>query len=104
MNIDSITKLAPIFNSFGIDLNNMNHSQIMRLENIIGRVKSSEDVTQEVVNEFKNVLGIVPPESPNENVSKPNDTKTPKVKVGRNENCPCESGVKFKKCCGKGTK
>ena len=24
------------------------------------------------------------------------------TKVGRNEPCPCESGRKFKKCCGKG--
>ncbi|SER79631.1 YecA family protein [Salipaludibacillus aurantiacus] len=23
-------------------------------------------------------------------------------KVGRNEPCPCESGKKYKKCCGKG--
>jgi len=22
-------------------------------------------------------------------------------KIGRNETCPCGSGVKFKKCCGK---
>ena len=24
----------------------------------------------------------------------------PKVKVGRNERCPCGSGKKFKTCCG----
>ena len=24
----------------------------------------------------------------------------PKQKIGRNEPCPCESGKKFKKCCG----
>ena len=24
------------------------------------------------------------------------------VKIGRNEECPCGSGVKSKKCCGKG--
>jgi uncharacterized protein len=24
----------------------------------------------------------------------------PKTKVGRNELCPCGSGLKFKKCCG----
>jgi uncharacterized protein YecA (UPF0149 family) len=24
----------------------------------------------------------------------------PEPKVGRNDSCPCESGKKFKKCCG----
>lgn len=24
------------------------------------------------------------------------------AKVGRNEPCPCDSGKKYKKCCGKG--
>lgn len=26
-----------------------------------------------------------------------------KEKVGRNDPCPCGSGKKYKKCCGKGT-
>ena len=25
------------------------------------------------------------------------------VKVGRNDPCPCGSGKKYKKCCGRGT-
>ncbi|MBP3889326.1 MAG: SEC-C domain-containing protein [Cellulosilyticum sp.] len=25
----------------------------------------------------------------------------PNVKVGRNDACPCRSGKKYKKCCGK---
>jgi uncharacterized protein YecA (UPF0149 family) len=24
----------------------------------------------------------------------------PRIKVGRNEPCPCGSGKKYKKCCG----
>jgi len=30
-----------------------------------------------------------------------NTPKKPLVKVGRNEPCPCGSGKKYKKCCGK---
>lgn len=26
--------------------------------------------------------------------------KTPSLKIGRNDSCPCNSGKKFKKCCG----
>lgn len=25
-----------------------------------------------------------------------------KFKIGRNQKCPCGSGLKFKRCCGKG--
>ena len=28
------------------------------------------------------------------------DAKLPRQRIGRNEPCPCESGKKFKKCCG----
>lgn len=31
------------------------------------------------------------------------ETKKTVPKVGRNEPCPCGSGKKYKKCCGKGT-
>lgn len=30
-----------------------------------------------------------------------NDSPKKKIKVGRNKSCPCGSGIKFKKCCGK---
>ncbi|MBW2596850.1 MAG: SEC-C domain-containing protein [Deltaproteobacteria bacterium] len=33
-----------------------------------------------------------------------NNENTRKIKIGRNEPCPCGSGKKYKKCCmGKGT-
>ncbi|MBC3803950.1 hypothetical protein GH808_05805 [Acetobacterium fimetarium] len=38
---------------------------------------------------------VIPPDGPK--ISNP----TVKNKVGRNEPCPCGSGKKFKKCCGK---
>jgi hypothetical protein len=30
-----------------------------------------------------------------------NERESKKIKVGRNDPCPCQSGKKFKKCCGK---
>lgn len=35
------------------------------------------------------------------NSSLPAATEPKKIKVGRNESCPCGSGKKFKKCCGR---
>jgi len=34
------------------------------------------------------------------NPNKPATTSTPKI--GRNASCPCGSGLKYKRCCGKG--
>ena len=31
----------------------------------------------------------------------PQKTKIAETKIGRNEPCPCGSGKKYKKCCGK---
>jgi SWIM/SEC-C metal-binding protein len=31
----------------------------------------------------------------------PSKTVTAEKKIGRNEPCPCGSGMKYKKCCGK---
>jgi len=57
--------------------------------------------------------GIQPRSNPkivnqNKSVFKTNDSqKTPKrpvaAKVGRNEQCPCGSGKKYKRCCGLAT-
>jgi preprotein translocase subunit SecA len=33
----------------------------------------------------------------------PSPATVAKQKVGRNEPCPCGSGKKFKKCCGRGS-
>lgn len=37
-------------------------------------------------------------------IAEPSDAKAvpvkPKKKVGRNETCPCQSGIKYKRCCG----
>jgi len=37
-----------------------------------------------------------------ESTSVATDGKLPRQKIGRNEQCPCGSGKKFKKCCGGG--
>ena len=36
-----------------------------------------------------------------EQLQNPAETRTVGVKTGRNASCPCGSGRKYKKCCGK---
>jgi SWIM/SEC-C metal-binding protein len=70
--------------------------------------------TEERVNEIKSIfeengwkytIGIEPDEPENITdleilLNPPKSTKVEK-KIGRNEPCPCGSGKKYKKCCGK---
>ncbi|MEM9080504.1 MAG: preprotein translocase subunit SecA [Verrucomicrobiota bacterium] len=44
-------------------------------------------------------VGAVAPEKPELKLNLPK--RRPTVKVGRNEDCPCGSGKKFKACCGR---
>ncbi|MBN1347578.1 MAG: SEC-C domain-containing protein [Phycisphaerae bacterium] len=39
---------------------------------------------------------------PQGEASRPQTIRREQPKVGRNDPCPCGSGKKFKKCCGKG--
>lgn len=54
---------------------------------------------------WKVIVGLEPdkPEdiSDVERLLNPKTTKKDKPKVGRNEPCPCGSGKKYKKCCGR---
>ncbi len=45
--------------------------------------------------DLEEVLNVITAQDETQVVEKPR-------KVGRNEPCPCGSGKKYKKCCGKG--
>lgn len=67
--------------------------------------RSREVAAQFVENGWKYIIGIEPdkPEDISDLeilLSKP-ETVSVERKVGRNDPCPCGSGKKYKKCCGK---
>ena len=53
-----------------------------------------------------NIRLLKPGESPNQYerqmVIPPTEWQMKRMKVGRNDPCPCGSGLKFKKCCWTG--
>jgi len=67
------------------------------------RVKELESVFDE--NGWKYTIELEPGKPENINaldiLLNPIKTKISEKKVGRNEPCPCGSGKKYKKCCGK---
>ena len=67
------------------------------------RVKELESVFEE--NGWIGSIELDPDQPENTNdlelLLNPPKTTIAQKKVGRNEPCPCESGKKYKKCCGK---
>lgn len=58
---------------------------IMTMDNI-----PSEELRFDLLRQAVEITGgIIPPPQP------------PKKKIGRNDPCPCGSGKKYKKCCGR---
>ena len=56
-------------------------------------------------NDWKYTIGLEPDKPEDitdlEILLNPSKTMIAEKKVGRNESCPCGSGKKYKKCCGK---
>ena len=67
------------------------------------RVKELESIFEE--NGWKYTIELEPDKPENvadlEILLNPPKTTVAEKKVGRNEPCPCGSGKKYKKCCGK---
>ena len=63
--------------------------------------EKDEDIpdSRPIMQQFRQTLGL--PENPEELWTKDSAIEKPKRKVGRNDPCPCGSGKKYKKCCGK---
>ncbi|MHB8158685.1 MAG: SEC-C metal-binding domain-containing protein, partial [Desulfocucumaceae bacterium] len=65
-----------------------------------------EEIHEEIVRYVYHVTVVERPKERQdlvENRSEEDTKKTPAhfAKVGRNDDCPCGSGKKYKKCCGK---
>ena len=68
------------------------------------RVKELESIFE--ANGWKFIIELAPDKAEDiedlEMLLHPPKTMIAEKKVGRNEPCPCGSGKKYKKCCGKG--
>lgn len=61
------------------------------------KIKNDEEISAW----WNNNLEDVSPENKNIIKEKKKNKKTKKEKIGRNNPCPCGSGKKYKRCCGK---
>ena len=89
-----ISKVLPLLSSMGLSPDKLGVEKFNKLLDISKGVDKAEDITLDMTREIANLIGIK---------SNGLDKKVVKnrVRIGRNELCICDSGKKFKKCCGK---
>ena len=93
-NLD-IRSVLPILQQFGISPDQLGPERLEELMKLSEYIHNPSDITPEIARQVMEILGI--------SAKKPHSVtpvKRKSVKVGRNEACPCNSGKKFKKCCG----
>lgn len=78
---------------FGINPDTMTAEKLQKIMEIADKIKDHSEINQETIIKLRDTLGINIPDnsSPKEKIKK----------VPRNSKCPCDSGLKWKKCCGK---
>jgi preprotein translocase subunit SecA len=85
--IEFIFKLQPIKESKSLGVFDMDHQELIHRER-----SALRDMDKK---------GTPAPGSPRKPESRPEPARREGPKVGRNEPCPCGSGKKYKKCCGR---
>lgn len=91
-----------IFDMLGSIVEDMDASKREKLEKFIRAKKGFNKVTPQDAKQLIEETGIdILAVQKKVRAKKAEERKqNKKPKVGRNELCPCESGKKFKKCCG----
>ena len=84
-----------ILKSLNISPNSLTPDKLERIQKLGKKFEDPSEINQESIDELVKILNIKPKETFNEE----KNLKKPKQK--RNELCNCNSGIKYKKCCGK---
>jgi uncharacterized protein YecA (UPF0149 family) len=94
MNNLDVRSVLPLLQQMGVDPSKLGPDKLERLMKMSDKIKNPDQITPEVVSEITNIFGI--------DLNGPVQPKKQEIslKIGRNEKCPCESGKKWKKCCG----
>ena len=89
---NDIRSLLPILQSLGISPDTLGPDKMDKLLSIADEIKNPENITIETTRKIMDMLNM--------KLRGKNAPVKNKLKIGRNEMCPCDSGKKYKKCHG----
>lgn len=91
-NLQDIRRMLPILSSVGLSPDQLGPEKLEKLEKIFKDLGDPSQMTPHQARSILDEIGIEPPKN-----RLPMKGKT---KIPRNSPCPCNSGKKYKKCCG----
>jgi len=97
MDNENLASILPLLQQFGISPDKLGPERLEKLLKMANVIQDPEKMTPEIANKIMDTLGI------NTNaISGQKNTNEPKKsqRIGRNDQCPCGSQNKYKKCCG----
>ena len=90
--MDKLHNILPLLRQFGISPEQLGPERLEQLMKISDQISDPSAINSELASKVMDALGIT--------TARNNQKKTViKKKIGRNTKCPCESGLKWKKCC-----
>jgi len=91
--MDNLHNILPLLRQFGISPDQLGPERLEQLMKISDKISDPEAINEELASKVMDTLGITTSHN------NPQKKKPKKKKIGRNTKCPCESGLKWKKCC-----
>ncbi len=96
-NLD-IRTVLPLLQQMGISPDTMGPEKLQKLMMMAETITDPSQINQNVISQLKDILGLrIAHPTGQDSQSKRPHTK----KISRNLPCSCNSGIKWKKCCGK---
>ena len=91
--MEELKDIIPLLQSMGISPDQITPEKLIMLQRLSKAFSDPNNLDEESISKLMKQAGLDTNDTPN--VPKKTGKKT-----GRNEKCPCNSGKKFKKCCG----
>lgn len=86
-----VKKVLPMLRAFGVSPDRLGPEKMELLQKLSETVSDPEKIGTNEATSILRALGV--------GGSGPLKPKSGKIKIGRNEKCPCGSNFKYKQCC-----
>jgi uncharacterized protein YecA (UPF0149 family) len=87
-----LKEMLPMMRALGLSPEQLGPDKMELLQKLSKKVSDPSNMNYESAGDILRSLGV--------GLGEPKPKKRRGIKIGRNELCICDSGIKFKKCCG----
>ena len=94
------SEMKNVLAQMGIKPEDLGPDKIKQLMDLADNITNPEQITDDTVAKLAKIIGVKIPKGSGSLLPLKDKQILPTVKIGRNVTCPCNSGKKYKKCCG----